>query len=321
MTTSEEADERISLDGQVAIVTGAGGGLGRTYAVQLAERGAAVVVNDISTEAADAVVSEITGAGGRAVAAYDSVGTPEGCAAVVEAAVSTFGTVDTIIHNAGSWSNAYMGDMTPERVDAVLDVHLRGAFFLVHSAWQTMIDKGYGRIVLTSSSAGAWGREMGANYVAAKAGLLGLTRALAIEGERHGIKANAILPNAAVNRFWAPDPKNLARRGRQSEVVATIAPRRKTEMVSTFVTYLASPQCDVNGEAYSVGAGHFGRVFIGVTDGWATQANEAPSPEEVRRHIAEIRDRTRYVVPESNLDEMVHLTARLRSIKAEGLAD
>jgi NAD(P)-dependent dehydrogenase (short-subunit alcohol dehydrogenase family) len=170
----------ISFDGQVAIVTGAGQGLGRAYALDLARRGAKVVVNDIGGigspegSAAEAVVRAIEAEGGMAVASHDTVATPEGGQAIVATALDTFGTIDAVIHNAGVWRHELFADMTSEQLDPVLDVHLRGAFFVIRPAWHVMQAKQYGRIVLTSSSTGAFGRVLGTNYAAAKSAMLGM---------------------------------------------------------------------------------------------------------------------------------------------------
>ena len=219
----------ISLDGQVAIITGAGQGLGRSYAMELARRGAAVIVNDIVTGAADAVVAEIVAANGRAAPVYDSVATAEGGAAMVKAALDSFGTVDIVVHNAGAWRNAPVDEMTTENLDPVLDVHVRGAFFVVQPAWPIMAAKGYGRIILTSSNVAAFGREQGANYVAAKAALLGLTRALALEGQHCGVVANAIMPNAATSDERRPMNEDYRRR--LEVALAPLQERRTPEMV------------------------------------------------------------------------------------------
>src|SRR5438094_2476354 len=204
----------ITFDGQVVIVTGAGQGLGRAYAIELGRRGARVVVNDLAGldspegSAAEAVARAIEAAGGTAVASHDTVATPEGGQPIVDKAVETFGTIDAVIHNAGVWRHKYYEDMTPDQLDPVLDVHLRGAFFVTQPAWPLMQAKGYGRIVLTSSSTGAFGRLAGTNYAAAKAAMLGLARALSLEGAEHGIKTNCILPVAPF-RNRGPVPPEL----------------------------------------------------------------------------------------------------------------
>lgn len=318
-TNQNPVGEHISFDEQVVVVTGGGQGLGRAYALEFARRGAAVVVNDVAAEAADAVVAEITESGGRASAAYDSVGTPEGGEAIVGRAVSDFGSVDAIVHNAGSWRNGPLEDMSAQDLDAVLDVHLRGAFFVARPAWKLFQAKGYGRVVLTSSSAGAFGRDLGSNYVCAKAGLIGLAKAMSHEGERHGIKANAILPNAKTALTRRPmDP---AYRARMDASLTAILPRRIPEMVTPMVAYLASRQCSVNGEAYAAGCGHFARVFIGETAGWASVPAAPPTAEEVMAHFDEIHSRADYAVPKSIFDDMEWVTKALRAVDAEALVD
>jgi NAD(P)-dependent dehydrogenase (short-subunit alcohol dehydrogenase family) len=285
----------ISLDGQVAVVTGAGGGLGRSHALELSRRGASVVVNDVmrmpgpSGPGADAVVKEIEEAGGKAVASDHSIATVDGAAGVIDLALDHFGSIDVVVHNAGNWRNVPIEEMTADNLDPVLDVHLRGAFFLVRPAWKAMLENGYGRIVLTSSGAGAFGRVKGANYVAAKAGLLGLGRALGLEGSEVGIKANCILPLAVT-------PTN-------STYLANAA-RQEPERVSPLVAYLASRECAVSGEAFSVGlGGHVARVFIAVTSGWWT-GDPFPTAEDIAGHLAEIEDRSSYSVPESVIEQM-----------------
>ncbi len=306
---AEEPVTQVTVDGQVAIITGAGNGLGRIYALELARRGAAVVVNDIAVDAANAVVKEIEATGGRAAASYDSIATPESARAILQTSLDRFGTLDILIHNAGTWRNVPIEEMTPDNLDPVIDVHLRGAFFLVRPAWRIFREKGYGRIVLTSSAAGAFGREEGSNYVAVKAGLFGLARGLALEGAKHGILVNSLLPNAETSRR----PMNPEYRARLNAVLEPLDGRRTPEAVAPLVVYLASRQCSVTGEAFSAGAGRFARVFVGVTEGWTSAPIEPASPEDVLDHLGEIEDRSRYIVPISLFDETEAIAASVRA--------
>jgi NAD(P)-dependent dehydrogenase (short-subunit alcohol dehydrogenase family) len=195
----------IRYDGRVAIVTGAGGGLGKTYALLLGSRGASVVVNDLGGQAdgtgsgtsmADEVVKEIIEAGGQAVANYDSVSTPEGGDAIVKTAVDNFGKVDILINNAGILRDKSFVKLEPQNLEAVLDVHLKGAFFVTQPAFRLMKENSYGRIIFTSSGAGIFGNFGQTNYGAAKMGLVGLCHVLAAEGGKYNIKCNAIAPVA-----------------------------------------------------------------------------------------------------------------------------
>jgi NAD(P)-dependent dehydrogenase (short-subunit alcohol dehydrogenase family) len=187
----------LRFDGEVALVTGAGRGIGRGHALELARRGAQIVVNDADGPVAKAVADEISAAGGQAVASHDSVATPAGGAAVVDHALDAFGQLDIVVSNAGILRDKSFGQLTPDLVDAVLDVHLRGAFHVLIPAWRHMKQRGYGRIVTTTSASGLFGNFGQANYGAAKAALVGLTRVLAVEGRTIGINVNAVAPAAA----------------------------------------------------------------------------------------------------------------------------
>jgi NAD(P)-dependent dehydrogenase (short-subunit alcohol dehydrogenase family) len=252
----------LTFDGQVAVVTGAGGGLGRCHALELARRGAHVVVNDVgatvdgsaeSSSAAQAVVDEITAAGGSAVANTDSVATPDGGKAIIDTAVEAFGRIDILVNNAGILRDAAFKNMTSDQVDAVIDVHLRGAFHTTGAAWPHMREANYGRIVMTTSGSGLFGTFGQANYGAAKTGLVGLMNVLAIEGQRNNILVNAISPIA----------KTRMTENTMAELVKEAAP----EQVTPVVVYLAHPECDRTAHIYRFGGSHVSRVFLGETAG------------------------------------------------------
>ncbi|MGQ0434163.1 MAG: SDR family oxidoreductase [Microthrixaceae bacterium] len=287
----------LGFDGKVAIITGAGGGLGRSHALDLAKRGALVVVNDLggstdgtghSETAAQKVVDEIKAIGGEAVANYDSVATPEGGQSIVQTAIDSFGRVDIIINNAGILRDTSFKNMTPDQLNPVLDVHLRGAFYVTQPAWQLMRDQGYGRIINTSSAAGIFGNFGQGNYGAAKMGLVGLTRVLAIEGAKNNIKVNAIAP--------------VAKTRMTEELLGAAADKLAPEFVTPIVTYLAHEDCPVTGEVYSVGGGRVAKIFIGVTPGYFD--NEL-SAESVRDHFDQIRKEDGYEVPANLNEEMM----------------
>jgi NAD(P)-dependent dehydrogenase (short-subunit alcohol dehydrogenase family) len=291
----------LGFDGKVAIITGAGGGLGRAHALELARRGALVVVNDLGgsvdgtgsgTTAAQAVVDEITAAGGEAVPNYDSVATPEGGRAIVQTALDAWGRVDVIVNNAGILRDASFKNMDADKVNPVLDVHLRGAFNVTQPAWEGMRERGYGRIVCTASGAGVFGNFGQTNYGAAKMGLVGLTRVLAVEGGKNNIKANAIAP--------------VAKTRMTEDILGPVADKLLPEMVTPLVAFLAHEDCPFTGELYSVGGGRVARVFLGVTPGISDPDLTA---EMVRDRFAEIRDEKGYEVP-ANLNEELMLALK-----------
>jgi NAD(P)-dependent dehydrogenase (short-subunit alcohol dehydrogenase family) len=279
----------LGFDGKVAVITGAGGGLGRSHALELARRGALVVVNDLggsvdgtgsATTAAQAVVDEIKAAGGEAVANYDSVATPEGGAAIVQSALDAWGRVDIVINNAGILRDSSFKNMDASKVDPVLDVHLKGAFNVTQPAWEHMRSQGYGRIVCTASGAGVFGNFGQTNYGAAKMGLVGLTRVLAVEGAKYNIKANAIAP--------------VAKTRMTEDILGPAADKLRPELITPVVAWLAHADCPVSGELYSCGGGRVARVFLGVTPGIA---DPDLTVETVRDRWDEIRDESGYEVP------------------------
>jgi NAD(P)-dependent dehydrogenase (short-subunit alcohol dehydrogenase family) len=272
----------LRFDGRVAIVTGAGNGLGRSHALLLASRGAKVVVNDLggtatgggkSSAAADKVVEEVKAAGGEAVANYDSV---EDGASIVKTAIDAFGRVDIVVNNAGILRDAAFKNVTPESLDAVIDVHLKGAFNVLRTAWPLMREQNYGRIVNTSSGSGLFGNFGQSNYGAAKAGLMGLTRVLSIEGERNNVRVNAIAPIAHT-------------RMTESQMDAAMRP----ELISPLVAYLCHASCEITGQAYSVGGGRVSRLFLGMTTGITEPDLDA---EMIAERIAEIEDPGAFVI-------------------------
>ena len=297
----------ITFDNRVAIVTGAGGGLGRTYAVEFARRGARVVVNDLggsvdgsggSAMAADAVVAEIEAAGGEAVANYDSVSSPEGGAKIVQTAIDAFGQVDILVNNAGILRDTSFAKMTTEQIDAVLDVHLKGAFYVAQPAFALMKERGYGRIINTSSPSGLFGNFGQVNYGAAKAGLMGMASVMAIEGVKYNIKVNTIAP--------------VAKTRMTEDLLGPLADMVHPEQVTPLVVYLASETCTLTHQVFSVGGGRYARIFLGVNDGWFAGKDVVPSVEDIHANLDTIQDIDDYIVPLSNNEEMALLFKALK---------
>jgi NAD(P)-dependent dehydrogenase (short-subunit alcohol dehydrogenase family) len=316
------------FDEQVAVITGAGGGLGKQYALLLASRGARVVVNDTggsvtgtgsNRDAANAAAEEIRQQGGEAVADTGSVTSPQGGQAIIDTALRAWGRVDIVINNAGIVCDAPFEDMTADRLEPLLDVHLKGAFHVTRPAWQVMREQRYGRIVNTCSAAGILGAERMANYGAAKTGLIGLTRVLAAEGADHNIKVNAIAPIAytrmlAHSMDSAGRPDDPSAQAILDDLAAQYLQKLDPALVAPVAAFLAHRDCPASGEIYTVGAGHVARFFIGRTKGFYSPAL---SIEAVRDHFAEIRDDTDYTVPGGPADEMSELFATILASQAD----
>jgi NAD(P)-dependent dehydrogenase (short-subunit alcohol dehydrogenase family) len=304
----------IDFTGQVVIVTGAGRGLGRLYAMELARRGAAVVVNDLGgsmhghgadTSVADEVAGQIEHAGGVAVASHDSVDSPQGGEAIVRTAVDQFGRLDAVVSNAGIFDSVPFEDLSQADWRRMLSVHLDGGFYLSQPAYRVMKTAGYGRFVFISSSDGMFGQPLEAHYAAAKAGLVGLTNVIAIEGAQHGILANAVLPfgfSRMVTETVA-DPKALEETG----FLKVIQP----ELVVPIVVFLASRACELSHHNYSACAGRFARVFVGLGEGWLAEPDSNPTAEDIAAHLSEVSATEPFSVPASIFDEVVAISQRL----------
>jgi NAD(P)-dependent dehydrogenase (short-subunit alcohol dehydrogenase family) len=303
----------IDFTGQAAVVTGAGRGLGRLYALDLARRGAAVVVNDLGgsmrgagadSGVADEVVDEIKRAGGTAIASYDSVDSPAGGQAIIDAAVDAFGRLDAVISNAGIFSSVPFEDLSVDEWTRMLRVHLDGGFFLSQPAYRVMKKNGGGRFVFISSSAGIFGQPMEAHYAAAKAGLVGLTNVIAIEGEAHGIFANSIMATGFSRMVTETvgDEKFLT----ESGFMRAIRP----ELVVPLVTFLASSACTFTHRNYSASAGRYARVFVGLSEGWLADAESEPTAEDIEAHLEQMSSTDRFFVPTSIVDEVLEVCER-----------
>lgn len=303
----------IGFDGEVAIVTGAGSGLGRSYALALASRGAAVVCNDIVAGSAEATARDIVDLGGAAVAEHSTVSTPAGGAAIVQAAIDAFGSVEVVVNNAGQLRNAAFEDLAVEDFQQVLDTHLAGAFHVTQPAYRHMKANGYGRVIFTSSAAGMFGCPWQANYGAAKAGLVGLCNVVALEGAPHGIVANTIMPMALGTGVNEDGPPPYSPEGMQAMMHALrpLARHMVVENVAPLVVYLASRRCTETGRVFSVGAGHISRVFVGASRGWYAPGLSDMTPEQVAASLDAACDLGQFTVPGSLYDECGHIAEHM----------
>jgi NAD(P)-dependent dehydrogenase (short-subunit alcohol dehydrogenase family) len=275
----------IRFDNRVAIVTGAGNGLGRAHALLLASRGARVVVNDPGGAvdgkggdhaAADKVVAEIKAAGGQAVPNYDSVADPKTAANIVKTAVDSFGTIDIVVNNAGVLRDKTFHNMTVDDFDFVVKVHFLGTAYVTHAAWPIMRAKAYGRVVVTSSNSGIYGNFGQANYGGAKLAVVGFMNALRLEGQKYNVLVNALAPVAGT-------------RMTESLMTPEMLARLDPAFVSPMVAYLCSEQCQRTGDIWSAGAGYFARIEYREAPGLRIEGR-APTVEDVADNIDKIAD-------------------------------
>ncbi len=311
----------ISFEGRVAVVTGSGGGIGRTHAMEIARRGGKVVVNDYGgdcygrgggMELADGVVAEIRAMGGTAVANYDTVATTQGANAIVACAIDNFGRVDVAINNAGIIRNAHLADMSDDDWDDVIATHLTGSFKVTRAAWPHMKAQGYGRLVYTCSSTAMFGISMMGNYAAAKGGIMGLVHAAAHEGEGQGILANAIMPNAATRMAMA-SAESWEEAGEDDglEWPDTAGNAMNPEFNMPIAVYLASEANSSTQGIYTQCLGRTAKMIIGVPPGWQAQRQSPPSVDEIAAHFGQICAMPGgFYTPPNPRDELIHVLSQ-----------
>jgi NAD(P)-dependent dehydrogenase (short-subunit alcohol dehydrogenase family) len=284
--------DTLGFEGRVAVVTGAGRGIGRAYARLLAARGAQVVVNDLGgsmggdgsdAEPASVAAGEIAAAGGVAIPDTSDVATVEGGQALVERAIERFGRIDVVINNAGIMRWAGLPDVDADNLARHLAVHVGGSFNTTRAAWPHMVEQGYGRIVMTTST-GMFGLPNNVSYATAKAAVIGLARSLATAGGAEGIKVNCIAPAAATRMGGDTDAAEMS-----------------PDLVAPMAAFLAHESCPVSGEVYVAGAGRFARLFIASTAGYVDTSG-APTIEDVAQHWTTINDEAGYVIPTDLVD-------------------
>lgn len=305
----------MDFNDQVVLVTGGGRGLGRLYALDLARRGAAVVVNDLGsamggdgadTRVADDVVAEIRAGGGAAAASHDSVDSPEGGEAIVGTALDEFGRLDAVVSNAGIFHTRPFDELTPDEWRRMLRVHLDGAFHVSQPAYRAMQAQGGGRFVFIASSAGLFGQPNSAHYAAAKAGTLGLANVIAIEGAAHGILANCVLP-FGYSRMVSETVGDRGDLEPEPGFLHAIEP----DLVVPMVVYLASRACTLTHHAFSACAGRFARVFVGLGEGWVAPPDRTPTAEDIAEHLAAVTAPEPFIVPTSIFDEVTQVCTQL----------
>ena len=301
-----------NFKGRVAVVTGAGRGIGRGYAALLAERGASVVVNDFGgtkegtggdPEPARTAAAELVAAGGTAVPDTSDISTAAGGQAVIDTAVREYGRIDIVVNNAGNIRWGGPPDVDADNIQSHLDVHVLGSFNTTRAAWPHMVGQNYGRIVMTGST-GMFGLPDNLGYATAKAGLVGMTRSLTVAAGELDIKINVIAPNAWT-RMGARASEG------QAEVAQPVPPNMEPELVAPMVAYLAHEECAVSGEIYVAGAGRFGRIFIAGNEGYVHTDAGLATIEDVAANWTTINDESGYYVPASLMDWAGHFLSHL----------
>ena len=303
-------NDKIRLDGRVALVTGAGRGLGRSHALELAARGAKIVVNDLGCglfgEGADEsvaqeVVREIEAAGGSAIANTLSIDQPENARKMVQEAMDAFGRLDIVVNNAGFLRRRPFLEHTPEMVHDIISVHVLGSYFVSQAAYEVMLAKGYGRLVFTSSPGGTRGNPFVTAYGAAKAGIIGLAQSIALAGVPHNIKANVISPYGNTRMGGAMETRSPDEKmGQMRELTAGVL---DTRHASAAVVYLASEECALNHTVLTVGGGRVALSAILIGEGWQAPFGELLTPEMVRDHLPAILDLSKAANPTSSDEE------------------
>ena len=301
--------DQLRFDGRVAIVTGAGTGLGRSHALLLASRGATVVVNDLdapdASAAAETAVAAIHDAGGSAIVHLADVSTVDGANGLVAAALDRFGRLDIVVNNAGLLRAADFAEMTAELFDRVVAVNLRATFLVAHAAWTPMSAAAYGRIISTTSNSGLLGTAGSTAYAAAKAGVWGLTRSLALEGRKLGINVNAIAPIAFTAMSMTSRIAPAAWRSGEGDAWSR---RLDVGLVSPAVAWLAHPDCTLTGQVLSVAGGRVARFAMGLTTGFDSPALTV---EDMRDNEAELLSGDAVDFYRRAADEGTELRARL----------